>query len=365
MSKSLVLGAILSASLAFSPLFTPSVAVAGAGASSLPNPVAVRTTQLTLTLHHGRRQIVVKVYRPVRAEQPCPVILFSHGLGGTQNDCAYLGSAWASSGFVSLHIRHQAISEDCRDGRVRPLQAYRDTYEQHWTGRSVARDVMAVLNWLTRPRDGDEHEPAHLIGVPLDTDRIGVGGYNLGALSSLMLAGQIPPDGGALLTDPRIKAVVSLGAPVYPTRIAPQQLYHSLTLPILFVAGTEDDSVVGQTKGPQRRIPFDLAPSDSAAHYLLTLTGGDHQVYSGKRLFGSDSQDARYHSAMARATTLFWAASLLEDDEAEGLLEAAAQRRGFMAVGRVEVRGGNGLPQVAVSLTRHTPVRDASPHTSP
>ncbi|MGL4942602.1 MAG: alpha/beta hydrolase family protein [Thermoguttaceae bacterium] len=307
-------------------------------ASELPSPVGVRTVRLTLTVEPGPRRINVKVYRPVQASSACPVILVSHGLGGSQNDCGYLGAAWASRGFVSIHIRHQEVSEGCRDERVRPLVAYKDAYQKYWTGRTITRDITAVLNWLTRNRNGDEQTPESLIGVAIDTDSIGVSGYNLGALASLMLAGQTPPDGGPSLADARIKAVVSLGAPVYPTNIAPRQLYQTIDRPVLFVAGTNDDSVVGMTKGPQRRIPFDMAPPDLAC-YLLTLAGGDHQIYSGNRMIGSGENDAAYHAAMARATMLFWTATLMQNREAEATLAVAAERRGFMGVGRVETRG--------------------------
>lgn len=305
-------------------------------ATSAESSFVVRTTQLTLSSRPGYNRLVMKVYYPLGVSAPCPVILVSHGLGGSQNDCAYLGSAWAARGLVSIHIRHQEISEDCRGDRMRPLPAYREAYEKYWTARTVTRDLETILNWLTRTRTLGEKSPEELIGVKLDANRIGVAGYNLGALASLMLAGQLPPDGGAPIIDSRVKAVVSLGAPVYPTRTTPRQLYQPLTTPVFFVAGTADDSIVGETKAAQRRLPFDLSPHGE--HYLLTLAGGDHQIYSGNRFTGRGENDAVYHRVIARGTTLFWQATLGNNANAEAILTAAAQKRGFMTIGKLEAK---------------------------
>src|SRR5262245_52892801 len=52
------------------------------------------------------RPVPVKVYYPSELAQRFPVILFSHGLGGTRETYEYLGRQWASHGYVAVHLQH-------------------------------------------------------------------------------------------------------------------------------------------------------------------------------------------------------------------------------------------------------------------
>ena len=60
------------------------------------------------------RSVPVKIYYPEKGTGPFPVVLFSHGLGGSRNGYSYLGEHWASHGYVSVHLQHVGS-----DGAVR------------------------------------------------------------------------------------------------------------------------------------------------------------------------------------------------------------------------------------------------------
>src|ERR1700722_20103770 len=51
------------------------------------------------------RAVPVKVYLP-KGEGPFPVVIFSHGLGGSRDGYEYLGRHWASHGYVGVHLQH-------------------------------------------------------------------------------------------------------------------------------------------------------------------------------------------------------------------------------------------------------------------
>ena len=55
-----------------------------------------------------KREVPVKVRWPDNALHtgPRPVLLFSHGLGGSREGGHVWGAAWASAGFVVLHLQH-------------------------------------------------------------------------------------------------------------------------------------------------------------------------------------------------------------------------------------------------------------------
>ena len=65
---------------------------------------------LDLDLHDTARDrpVPVRLYMPYAAanESPAPLVVFSHGIGGSRLGYRYLGSHWAGQGFASLHLQH-------------------------------------------------------------------------------------------------------------------------------------------------------------------------------------------------------------------------------------------------------------------
>lgn len=64
----------------------------------------------TWTDERRRRDVPVRIRWPAESLQgPSdgrPVILFSHGLGGTRDGGAVWGEAWAAAGFIVIHLQH-------------------------------------------------------------------------------------------------------------------------------------------------------------------------------------------------------------------------------------------------------------------
>ena len=254
------------------------------------------------------RSIPVKIYFPRSAEK-APVILFSHGMGSSIETGAYLANAWTAHGFVCVFIQHPGCDEHVWKGKVRILHELRGAYERNWNARTRAQDLHFILDRLeclvqSYPQFAER----------VDMDRIGVGGIDLGALAALLLAGQIPPDNGASLHDPRIKAVLAMSPPVRAANVSYQEVYRPITAPALFITGTKDDGIIGSTKAGQRRIPFDAM--EQGQRYLITLDGGDHRMYGGRVLsFLGGRSDERFQSGIVRASTYFWLA-VLQDNPA-------------------------------------------------
>src|SRR5437870_2978020 len=51
------------------------------------------------------RELPLKVYLPA-TNASAPVVLFSHGLGGTRAGSAFLGKHWAGRGYVAVFLQH-------------------------------------------------------------------------------------------------------------------------------------------------------------------------------------------------------------------------------------------------------------------
>ena len=292
------------------------------------------------------RGVPVKIYFP-RSAEPAPVILFSHGIGSSIENCAYLANMWTAHGFVCVMVQHPGSDETVWKGKLRILNEFRGAYERNWSSRTRAEDIRFALNGLERLVQSYPQFAARI-----DMDKIGVGGIDLGALAALLLAGQVPPDNGTSLYDPRIKAVLALSPPVYPAQISYRDMYQPIMAPSLFVTGTNDDSVVGSTKAIHRRIPFDAM--DQNQRYLITLDGGDHRMYGGRvASFLGGRNDEKFQAGIVRSSTIFWRAFLLEDPVALRAMDtygwsslvgikASVERRGSqVAIAQPELEWGN------------------------
>jgi predicted dienelactone hydrolase len=66
------------------------------------------------------RKVPVKVYLPA-TKLPQAVVIFSHGLGGSRENSAYLGEHWAAHGYVAVFVQHAGSDEAVWKG-VEPSQ---------------------------------------------------------------------------------------------------------------------------------------------------------------------------------------------------------------------------------------------------
>jgi len=57
------------------------------------------------------RDLPVKLYFPIEGAGPFPVIIFSHGVGGSREAFTYLGETWASHGYVAVFLQHPGTDE--------------------------------------------------------------------------------------------------------------------------------------------------------------------------------------------------------------------------------------------------------------
>src|SRR4051812_40026410 len=88
------------------------VAAVGQGEVPKAGPYAVET--FTLDWKDAKRkdrEVPVRLYVPQKAKGPRPVVIFSHGLGGSRDNAAYLGKHWASHGFVCVYVQHRGSDE--------------------------------------------------------------------------------------------------------------------------------------------------------------------------------------------------------------------------------------------------------------
>jgi predicted dienelactone hydrolase len=274
------------------------------------------------------RNIPARIYYPTDSDRPCPVIIFSTGLGRSRDDCAYLGLHWASCGYVSIHVQHKGSDEEVRQGNLRPRKELQRAFYAPQNIRNRPMDIIFVIHQLDQMKSSGS-----AIGKRCDLTRIGVAGHDFGAQTVLMLAGEVLP-GKVAYVEPRVKAVVAMSSPVPLGQVPLSVVYGDITRPCLHITGTADNSIVATTQASQRRLPFDYM--HGADQYLVTFYGADHMTYSGHLRAANSSHDAMFQRLIAECSAVFWDAYLKDDAGAKAWLAGQAIREHLATTARVE-----------------------------
>jgi len=291
----------------------------------------VRTAHYEWFDSERNRSVPVKVYYPINTFESCPTILFSHGLGGSSENCAYLGEYWAYNGYIAVFIHHYGSDDNVWKGKVRPLNELRNAYDSNWTGRARVQDIQFVLSQLEKYSEQQADFPLRLI----DKNRLGLAGYDLGALATLIMVGQRSPEGYTLANNPQIRAVLAMSPPI--VNPGPfSAVYEQIETPCLFITGTNDDGIIGTTKATQRRIPFDSISCND--QYLVVFDGTDHMLYAGHliSILPRARNDGLYQNAIARLSTNFWNAYLKADPNALEYMMSQNVTGLLSGLGRIE-----------------------------
>src|SRR5262249_53880066 len=94
------------------------------------------------------REIPIRVYLPAKKEA-APVVLFSHGLGGSRTGSKYLGDHWAARGYVAVFLQHPGSDESVWCGA--PLAERTAAMRKAASGANFSlrvQDVPVVINQL-------------------------------------------------------------------------------------------------------------------------------------------------------------------------------------------------------------------------
>ncbi|WP_438870669.1 alpha/beta hydrolase family protein [Paractinoplanes bogorensis] len=260
------------------PTPAPSTPAPSTPATTAPVPTAPTTAAptrsfevetRTLRLQRGAdRPLTTTVWVP-RGDGPYPLILFSHGLGGSPADYRELLTAWARAGFVVA------------------APAY------PFTSRTAAK--MNVLDVLNQPADAGYVITQTLGEISsADPDRVAAAGHSAGGVTTLGLFS------GA--RDERLRAgVVLAGRQVLP------QPFVGPEAPMLFVHGRKDPTVAYA----DGRAAYDAVTWPKA---FVSITDGGH-LATGRAL-----------DVVATTSTDFWRWTLYGDKNARARLKADATR---------------------------------------
>ena len=265
-----------------------------------------------------------------------PVIVFSHGFGGSMDDYQPLVDYWAGRGFAVLqptHLDSLTLGIAPEDPRTPDIWRFR------------IDDLKRVIDNL-----GLIESAVPGLTGRLDRDSVVVAGHSWGATTASALLGArvVGPDGkpGQDMSDPRVRAGVLLALAGHGQEdLTPFAAEHfpfmspdftGMARPALLVAGDQDQSLLS-TRGPDWWA--DGYVQSPGAKSLLTLSGAEHSLggISGYAVTATTDESPERVALLAQVSTAFLR-DVLGIDDADWAASRKELAAGHAALGRLEVR---------------------------
>lgn len=270
----------------------------------------------------GNREVLLKFYYPQNHTMTnLPLIIWSHGLGGSIDGAAFISRFLTSHGYCVLHVNHAGTDSSIWEGKPgHPWDIIKATPIPRSLTLARFADVTFVLDNL-----GDFLKDHPDIASHIDVKNIGMSGHSFGAMTTQVLCGQQFPDEQGILqdySDPRFVCGI-LYSPVpafHLTGELPQRIYGSINRPLFHMTGTDDSSPVEGFDYTRRLDVYNH--SGISDKMMMVLKDGDHMIYNGSRGKLGQNPNREKHEALIKIAALaYWDAHLKKDKNAMSWLK--------------------------------------------
>lgn len=259
-----------------------------------------------------KRSVPARLYLPQASSTPSaavPLIVFSHGLGGSRNGYQYLGRFWAANGYASLHVQHVGSDRQLWFGNPLNLAQRLKNAAQVTEAVDRTKDVSFALTELLK------QEP---LAASFDSQRFVMAGHSYGASTTMLIIGAKVPkkdeNGQAFnLRDPRFKAAMLLSAPPFYGYSNTAAILGGVALPTLHITATADDIFVpDHESGYEDRVKLFDAMGDPRKT-LVVFTGGSHSIFTDRANTGGAELNPKVKAATQALTLAFLKQTLAGD----------------------------------------------------
>ena len=239
--------------------------------------VSYRSVDMLWNDASRQRDIPVRLYWPAGASAatPVPLVVFSHGLGGSRAGYSYLGRHWASLGFASLHVQHAGSDRAVWSGNIFTLFGNLQTAASESNALDRAKDVSFAITSILDSKD---------YGPQINAAAIACAGHSYGANTAMLIGGATIERNGKPLTlrDDRVKALILISAPPFTGEGAMASILGPIKVPTLHVTGTED---IIRVPGYYSDVADRVAVYDAVAGSAKLLTvfkGATHSIFTDR-----------------------------------------------------------------------------------
>ena len=245
-----------------------------------------------------QRPVPVRLYLPEQAAGArVPLVVFSHGIGGSRRGYTWLGQHVARHGIASLHLQHVGSDRTLWGGSIFGLVGRLQTAAQDAEAVARVQDLRFALDTLL----------AGELAGRIDAERIVAGGHSYGANTTLLAAGaRVAREGSVLdLADARIRAAIVISAPPFYGEDEPQRILASVAVPSLHVTATDDViRIPGYYSGSDDRVKV-FEATGSTRKWLAVYEGGSHSMFTDRSTSGGAALNPRVKQATQRLVLAF------------------------------------------------------------
>lgn len=283
-----------------------------------------RVLDFDWTDERRQRAVPARLYLP--PEDKGPLVVFSHGIGGSRVGYSYIGRHLAGHGVASLHLQHVGSDRSLWGGNV--LQSW-----DRWRRAISNTEAMARAQDVSFGLDRFAME-----GLPFHASTIVAAGHSYGANTSLLVAGATLSEQLAMppLRDPRVRAAALLSTPPFYGVSDLMATVAPIGLPSLHITTTQDVIKIPGFESPasDRVAVFDAMAGPKA---LVVFAQGSHSIFTDRITSADGPELNAVVKQGTRDVLLAFVQGVQARQPIAGLLAAAKPHQGALA--RFELKG--------------------------
>ncbi|MCL2640651.1 MAG: hypothetical protein FWD53_07395 [Phycisphaerales bacterium] len=249
-----------------------------------------------------------------------PIIIFSHGLGGTRTLYEAHGTHWAAHGYVVIFPQHPGTDNTALATAQSKTKSKLDEIVeltkliQATTTRFA--DIPFVINQIEALHAGTlPGKQFEIFKGKLNIKKIGMSGHSLGAITTQALVGEVHhiPAQNTTFTDPRVIAGIAMSP--YPplSKENLPETFASIKVPVLYLTGSNDTFLA---KPEERRIPYDHSTAEGTTY--LEFQNADHYIFVP--MYHRPEKVAAFVKIINDATLAYWDTHLKQNQTAKNWL---------------------------------------------
>jgi dienelactone hydrolase len=236
----------------------------------------------------------ITIVQPGR-EGKYPLVIYLPGLGESGDAGAGMRNAWAKSGYAVLSFQSLKDDENVWSSKAaRNADFAYIRHERYSSGVISERlDILTKLIGYLKQRaiSGDTDLQR------MDFSHIAIVGFDIGASSAMIIAGEDFPGVSNAGLPAHVDAVIALSPYADFSGSALDVRYRNINLPVLSITSDADGDAHGGVPPSLHQAPFQFMPSGNK--YLLLLAGASHAVIGSEYPTESTPTEGDGHSPQA------------------------------------------------------------------
>ncbi len=225
-----------------------------------------------------------------------PLVIYLPALGESRSGGEIWRKAWAQAGYAVLSLQPLAEDGDAWSSAKARAGDFTGLARERYSTKAMAVRLAALQGvWQELSRRQTRGEaPLERI----DLSRVAVAGYDLGAHTAMIIAGEQPRGATLPTLSAPVRAFIALSPYADFSGAGFGSRYRAISTPVLSVTSDDDWDAAGLVSAPSiRRAPFEYMPPGNK--WLLVMSGLSHAALGGGMMQenGEDLRQLESHAS--------------------------------------------------------------------